>query len=198
MADTKSGYKRRFPRIGRCCCCFSPEMSVTVSSIILIVLLILCIIYSISFNIGMMDTTSIIIDYTVIVCVIISLIVLVIGVKKSKSSFMKQFRIVFLLDLVYEIYGIITYFIKVNSDEFIQETLKIMKDSYKTMNMENQLSEEMLINNIKRSFRVAMIEYIIISIIMIYYYLSTCSYIEDVKEKQFEEKDIRNLENNEY
>jgi len=30
----------------------------------------------------MMDTTSIIIDYTVIVCVIISLIVLVIGVKK--------------------------------------------------------------------------------------------------------------------
>jgi len=80
---------------------------------------------------------------------------------------MKQFRIVFLLDLVYEIYGIITYFIKVNSDEFIQETLKIMKDSYKTMNMENQLSEEMLINNIKRSFRVAMIEYIIISIIMV-------------------------------
>ena len=37
MADNKSGFKRRFPKVGKCCCCFEPKISVFVCTIIFIV-----------------------------------------------------------------------------------------------------------------------------------------------------------------
>ncbi|KAL6600814.1 hypothetical protein U3516DRAFT_669754 [Neocallimastix sp. 'constans'] len=86
MANTKSGFKRRFPRVGKCCCCCEPKVSVIVCTIIFIIWLGLGVFYAeISFNIVdkyNTTTTSIISKVFIVlnICVLILLILLHIGI----------------------------------------------------------------------------------------------------------------------
>jgi glucan phosphoethanolaminetransferase (alkaline phosphatase superfamily) len=206
MASTKTDFKRRFPKVGRCCCCCAPKVSVYVCTIILIVFYVIGIFFSgLSLNKFGTYTSSVTnilskVELVVPICVTISLILLLIGIEKRNKVFMNQFKIVFFIYLIYSLFSFIYGIYLFNNDEYVKESIKTLKNTYKEANMPNlsELPDEFYQNSIKNSMKFYIVEVIVIYALFVYYYLSTCSYIEDIEEGANDENDIRNLENNEY
>ncbi|KAG4104263.1 hypothetical protein H8356DRAFT_1371320 [Neocallimastix lanati (nom. inval.)] len=206
MANTKSGFKRRFPRVGKCCCCCEPKVSVLVCTIIFIIWLGLGIFISgislgiigeyKSTTVNIMSKVSTVID----ICGLISLILLLIGIEKRNTTFLNQFKIVFLIYVISQLFGYTYRIYLYNTDEFIEESIKTMKETYNkyTTSILFDMPDEYFRSTLKRSINYYIVEAIIIFALIVYYYLSTCSYIEDVEESLNEENDTRKLENNEY
>jgi len=206
MADNKSGFKRRFPKVGKCCCCFEPKISVFVCTIIFIILLGLEVFFSgISLSIigeYIFTSTNIISKVFMIldICLLISLILLLVGIEKRNTTYMNQFKIVLFIYLVCDLLGFAYNIYLYNTDEYIEESIKTMKETYKNFNTPvfKDMPDDFYRRSVKRSTNYYIVEAIIIFALIVYYYLSTCSYIEDVEENLNDENDARKLENSEY
>ncbi|KAG4104267.1 hypothetical protein H8356DRAFT_1029523 [Neocallimastix lanati (nom. inval.)] len=206
MANTKSDFKRRFPKVGKCCCCCEPKVSVIVCTIIFIIWLGLGAFYAgISFNIVdkyNTSTTSIISKVLIVIniCVLISLILLLVGIIKRNITFMNQFKFVFIIFIISQLFNYAYSIYLFNDDEYIGNAIKTLKKTYKQNNLQGfyEIPDEIYRRSLKSSMYYYIVEYLIILALIVYYYLSTCSYIEDVEEIANEENDTRKLENNEY
>ncbi|KAG4104266.1 hypothetical protein H8356DRAFT_1303972 [Neocallimastix lanati (nom. inval.)] len=211
MANTKSDFKRRFPRVGKCCCCCccEPKVSVIVCTIIFIIWYGFGVLFAgIVFNaIDKYNTTSdsIISKGFILLnaCALISTILLLIGIIKRNITFMKQFKIVYLIYIICQIFNLVYNIYLYNDDEYIENTIKIMKENNKKNNSQI-MKENNIQNNSQKIYEIPdelyrrAIENSMNNFIIVYYYLSTCSYIEDIEEIANKESYSRQLENNEY
>jgi len=209
MTKNSENYKRNYPKFGPCCFCCSKRTSALTSTAILLILEVVGTIYDlassqystlISYNTIVKVLTYITLGFSIIIA--ISYILLLFGFSNRKSFCLNQFKIIYLIYLIYcignSIYQIILFYDNKYVEYYVKTILEEQKESFKTfeINEYSFMSE----NEIRRSFetgRVYGIFAAIVSfIILIIYYLATCSYIEDLEEEAFEEKQSRNLENN--
>jgi ABC-type multidrug transport system permease subunit len=115
---------------------------------------------------------------------------------------MDQFKIVFLIYLIIQISSYIYTIYLVNKEEYFKNSTKVYKETYGKNNsyLSQQVEEkpdEFFEYSIKQTIYFNVIGNVIISAILIFYYLSTCSHIEDIEELIYKEKNARILENNE-
>eukprot|EP00833_Pecoramyces_ruminatium_P018880 jgi/Orpsp1_1/1192912/evm.model.d7180000096875.1 len=185
VADNKSKTttKRHFPKIKKCICCFCmlPDTSFKVcTSIVMLYYLI-----SLVFNVMLygFDKSS---TYSEIImgCIL-------------KSFYMIQFIIFFAIYLIYVLFNLIAIVlscIRFNKDSEYHKTMindiESQSDYNDIIKQYNGKSE----NYINYNFKIAIITSIIELIIMLYYYLVNCSYIEEMIEFVDHEDEFRQAE----
>lgn len=210
MGANNNGFKRRFPKMGKCicCCCCNPEESVKTGTIILLILTALGLVlefglfpsYKQSYD-SMYYSINNYVGIAFSIILVISLFLLYLGIKKVNNLYLNQFKIVFLVYLVYEI---ISFFIALKiyySEDYIETQVQILKEQneqfqeyfngYTYVQDEDKLRQQ-----VKQTTASTIFSLIITFGVMVYYYLTTCSFIEDLQEEAYEEDDIRVLESN--
>jgi len=159
-----------------CCCCLPLKPAVKLCTWMMIIFLILTLIFNLIFY-GF--SFAMIISYIIYIIVIISLILLLIGIHKVKMSFMKQFKLVFLLFLIYQTIMMIWDLKRKFEDRIVYSTDNNKQYKHTIPSEYSTLKKILLI-----------ILAIINFCIMFYYYIATCSFIEEVEE------DVEDIENN--
>jgi len=159
-----------------CCCCLPQKPSVTITTITIILSLIIAIIINLIFY-GFKGLMVFI--YIIYIIVIISLIALLIGIYKVNKPFMKQFKVVFFLFIIFQtvlmIYDIILRF----------------KDTIETQYYGGKKIEHVVKSNLSTFLKIIIVILAIINfIILICYYIATCKYI-DIVERDAEDIDRR-------
>ncbi|ORX64657.1 hypothetical protein BCR32DRAFT_297989 [Anaeromyces robustus] len=207
MAYNKKEFKRYYPRVGKClcCCCLSPERSAEVTTFIVLIIMGLGALFEygiIPYNENNYINSEI--AYNNIIRIIdiipcISLLLLIIGIYSVNRILLNQFKIIFLLFLIYEAVSIV-YILKLYfSDKYMNEQFELFKSQYEFngVNLEGMTytDEEIkskVIDSIYSSVTIITVTYLL----LIYYYLTTCNFIEDLEEDDVINKNFRALENN--
>lgn len=201
MTINKNHFKRRFPKMGKCvcCCCCDPEMSVKIGAFIIFVYLGISGIFDYGYSSKYEYINSFYNDIvlytgiTVIIITCISLFLLINGINKVKNLYLNQFKYVFIIFLLYFIFMGVNKSIVFFDEKYIEFKMKQLKIFNKSnvSYSNNQIRNEIIIINY-----VTLIIYAFIFIVMVYYYLTTCSFIEDLQEETMIEDDYRDIENN--
>jgi len=180
-------FKISFPKINTCfcCCCFSIDFSVKLSTVILILWFIIVIMYNLYnelFN-------FVILMYMI---VIYSAFIFFTGISRQKSFLLNQYLVVFFIFLIYYLYYCISTIVASFSvtgyrDELVENIKVFVKDA----------SPEKM-NTYLKIVRILIIIFTLIPYsVYIYYYIVVGSYIDSIKE-DIEDKSImmREIEEN--
>ncbi|ORX65300.1 hypothetical protein BCR32DRAFT_297771 [Anaeromyces robustus] len=202
MTFNKNDYKRHFPRIGKCflCCCCDSEMAVNAGAVLLLVYIGIMLVFNYGYLPINENTNNLFInimnyvDEAVNIIACISLLLLLIGIKKVKNLFMNQFKIVFLLYWICEIvlYSIVIKFYF--SEEYINSQIEIKKQQYKNENF-NTYDNNKIKTHVMKTTYISLFILFVLYMLMLYYYLTTCSFIEDLQEQTIADE-FRELEEN--
>ncbi|KAG4104277.1 hypothetical protein H8356DRAFT_1419716 [Neocallimastix lanati (nom. inval.)] len=165
-----------------CCCCLPLKPAVKLCTWMMIIFLIISLIFNIIFF-GI--SFGSILSYIVYIIVIISLITLLIGISKVNLPFMNQFKIVFLLFLVFQTVMMIWDLKKKFEDRIVYSNVN-GKQYKHTIPSEYGTFKKILL------IILAIVDFLI----MLYYYIATCSYIEEVEENVEDIEKSRRLERN--
>jgi len=214
MASEKNAgtFKRRYPKVGKCCCCCGSKESVMICTVIALLFEVYGILTSLinsSEEKEIMNTFNTffkIIAYVskvVSAAAIISYILLLFGISKVKFPFLTQFKIFYIFYLIYYIFSIIITGVLMFDDEYVNKiveyTKKKTQEIYSTSYMnQSQVSDSQLRDTVKSTASLTILFSCFIFLLYLYYYLSTCTFIEDLEEKAIEEDETRNLEDNNY
>jgi len=155
------------------CCCLPLKPSITITTISIIISLIIAIILNIifyDFSIWMLFI------FIIYIIVIISLIVLLIGIHKDNIPFMKQFKPIFLLFLIFQTFLMIYDIIQRFKDTVVYNTINGKK------------YEHTVKNDLSTFLKILIIILAIINfIILVGYYYATCKYIKMVQSGEADE-----------
>jgi len=160
---------------------------------------------NIRLDIGSFGTLYLITSYVtmaVSVAALISYFLLLIGINKVNFAFLNQFKIFYIFFLIYDIYSAVVNGFLLSNDKYIDKMVELTKYQYidivyaEDVDMVNE--EEKVKDLIKSSGRTSLFFSFVFFILILYYYLTTCSYIEDIEEKEIEDNEARNLEENNY
>ncbi|ORX84932.1 hypothetical protein BCR32DRAFT_265971 [Anaeromyces robustus] len=167
-----------FPRLNSywCCCCIPLRPGVKLSTWMIIISIIVSMIYNMiknGFDFGL------VVIYIIYFIVLISLILLLIGIHKVNLPFMKQFKVVFFLFLVFQVVLMIIDLHRRFSDKKFYTTINGKQYEHIEPNTLGWFKKLLLIC-------LAIINFLI----LLYYYVATCSYIEEV------EDDVKDYVNN--
>jgi len=208
MTTKKTEYKRHYPRIGQCvcCCCCTPDTSVKIATAILLIANALTILVSIK-NYPILDQLSFdetvkIFNYvslvmSIIVC--ISYILLLVGIDRINFFCLNQFKFVYLIYLLFCLASSIYTYTLIYNEDYRKQQIEIIKEEYSNSDLlkSYEFTTDELSDSIRRSATSTLAGCIVGILILAYYYLTTCSYIEDLEEKAVAENDVRDVENNE-
>jgi len=206
-------FKRRYPKLGKCvfCCCCTPKSSVMACTILLLIFEVYGILSyflnNVNIDVRTFGTIYEITFYTtkvLSVAAIISYILLLFGVAKVKFAFLNQFKIFYVFYLIYGIYSIVIAFFLYSNDAYINKTVEVTKQQYTKLltpyrnGLVDLPSDEELRSTVKSMGMRTMSLTSIVFLLYVYYYLTTCSYIEDLEEEDAKTNEVRNLEDNNY
>jgi MFS family permease len=163
------------------CCCLPLKPSIVITTISIIISLIIAIILNLifyDFNIWMFFI------FVIYIIVIISLIVLLIGIHKDNIPFMKQFKVVFLLFLIFQTFLM------------IYDIINRFKDTVIYSEIAGKKIEHTVKNDLSTFIKILLIILAIVNfIILVGYYYATCKYISLVESGEAGEYERRLEEN---
>jgi len=185
--------QRFFPKIGQCLCCFnfSSYTSFIVSTFIVIVFTSLEFLVCLYYVIYNHDRYYIFIGLVALIA-IISNILLLIGAKKKNRIYMRQFMIVYFLYLAVATLGTIRLigrmYLYNNNEEFYKEQNDLFIVSNKNNGYYSTYNDEQIKGYYQNQYFIRIILSIVFLIIVIFYYMINCSYIETIEENIKKEK----------
>ncbi|KAL6599182.1 hypothetical protein U3516DRAFT_803072 [Neocallimastix sp. 'constans'] len=184
---------RSFPRIGKCCfcICLSEKLAVEVSTIILMIWYLSIGLLNLIFGVNSKNK-SIIVSIFFKLFAGIFLFILFISLKKINLKYMTQFKkyygiyviyriLSFILTVIFSLRGISAISYPSNQEEF--HNLYIDNEILNKLDGE-EINSYVIQRNIRTIVFISLE-----TLISVYYYLTTGSYIENVKEKIRKEED---------
>jgi len=190
----------RHPVFDKCICCYrlSKSKAVKVNTYLFIIYFII----SSGFLLLQFDTsTESIVELFCALIAIVSLILLLIGIYKLNKSFLKQYKIVYIIiiiiGLIVEIIGFINSFKEFKNPEYeakIQAEYDDV-DYYKTHpELLEKVSVKDTVSFNKKLLTVTAIFIIVLNTLNIYYYITTYVYINELNEEIMEMDETKKLE----
>ncbi|KAG4104275.1 hypothetical protein H8356DRAFT_1029533 [Neocallimastix lanati (nom. inval.)] len=123
-----------------------------------------------------------------VLCFLFSHILSVIGALKSNISYLIQYDIVFFLLVLFELFNFVRYLIYIKSNEYIENSLKTLKDTNNLSNIESKYLDKFLIQSLNLPLMITVVEFAIILFLMVNSYLISCNddekLIEDILKKK--------------
>ncbi|ORX56635.1 hypothetical protein BCR36DRAFT_409827 [Piromyces finnis] len=188
--------RRIYPKIGQCCCCccLSPESSFSMCNALMIIYLLgsPIVMYILEFNIKNIFNISLLVCFSISVIAAVSIIMLTIGASKVNLSHMNQFKIVFLIYILLILASSIVTFCQSFNETYLENGLI----EYRKEKNYNHMKDNEVKDYIKKNSLIMSGIIFGLFLVLAYYYLCTCSYIEDIESNIKEEFNIRKMESN--
>ncbi|ORY78692.1 hypothetical protein LY90DRAFT_664869 [Neocallimastix californiae] len=191
--------KRYFPKVGKCICFLSSDKSFKIcTSIVMIYYIISLGLYTFIYGFSNVSD-SIIYSEIMLLGIVVSHVFLLEGVKKLKSFYMIQFIMfygIYIIVVILKEISIIMSAIGFKTSENIRESIIFeYQNNNRLYSIISKYKEKQLDEFISSCFKYTIITKIIEIVIMIYYYLVNCSYIEDMIEFVEHEDRFRDINN---